>query len=63
MFVDDLVVVTTASWAIVKACKNFLVIYSDLTEQTPNMNKSSIYFPSWLNKRVRRPIGGILGME
>lgn len=45
MYVGDLVLITKASRSVARNVKLCLSIYSDLTGQNPNRNKSTIFFP------------------
>lgn len=63
MFADDLIIVSRASRSVARACKLCLNIYTDLTSQTPNVNKSAIHFPTWANKKLCRTISDFLGMK
>lgn len=63
MFVDDLIIVTCASRSAARACKVCLEIYRGLTRKMLNVNKSNIYFPSWINKKICKVIVEILDMN
>lgn len=63
MFADDLIIITCASRPVARACKLVLEMYRNLTSHMPNLNKSNVYFPSWVNKKVRRAIMKILGTQ
>lgn len=63
MFTDDLLIVILASRSATKVCKLCLEIYKDLTSQMGNMNKSNVYFPSWVNSRVCKAIMEILEIK
>lgn len=63
LFADDLIIITRVSWAAARACKLVLEMYRDLIGQMPNVNKTNVYFPSWVNKKVDGAIMKILGMQ
>lgn len=63
IFANDLVIVTKASRASAKSCMICLNIYNSLIGQCPNINKSFVYFPTQLNKRIVAPVCKILGMK
>lgn len=63
MFVDDLIIVSGASYLVARGYKTCLNIYTDLTGQTPSEYKSTVHFPSWANKKICRAISTILGMK
>lgn len=60
MFVDDLILVTKVSRLSAHNCLSYLNIYCELTGHKPNMNKSALYLPLWLNKQVAKSICSIL---
>lgn len=63
MYADDLILVSTASR---KSARNIclcLNIYTHLSGQYPNHNKSEIYFPNCFNKRVSPRICNILNFK
>lgn len=63
MYADDLVLITQATRRVARNVNLCLSIYSFLTGQNPNLNKSSVYFPKWLNGKLGRGISKILGFS
>lgn len=63
MFADDLTLITQASRSAARNIHLCLSIYSDLTGQRPNLLKSKIYFPSWLNSHIAKRICCILNLN
>lgn len=63
MFADDLTLITQASRSAARNIRLCLSIYSDLTGQRPNLLKSKIYFPSWLNSHIAKRICCILNLN
>lgn len=63
MYADDLVLITRATRFAARNIKLCLNFYGHLTGQHLNVSKSSIYFPSWFNKRVQASICSILCID
>lgn len=63
MFADDLIIITSASRKASRNCLLCLNIYQDLTEQKRNLNKSTIFFPSWCNKTIAKSISNIFNIK
>lgn len=61
MYADDLVLITKASRDVARNVRVCLPIYSKVTSQNPNNNKSFFFFcPKWYNKKVAKSIRIIL---
>lgn len=63
MYVDDLILITSASRKTARNVNLCLDIYHHLTGQKPNLNKAEIFFSIWLNKRVSDRISSILNFK
>lgn len=63
MFADDLILITKASRLSARNSLFCLNLYANITDQKPNLNKSSIFLPTWFNKRVSKAIASILGIK
>lgn len=60
MYADDLVIISRASRATAHNIIGCLEIYGFLTSQHINNSKSTVYFPTWFDKRVQNSICSIL---
>lgn len=63
MFANDLILISRASWKSARNCLFCLNPYFDLTRQKPNLTKSAIYLPSWVNKHLALSISRILNVK
>ncbi|XP_039138822.1 uncharacterized protein LOC120276159 [Dioscorea cayenensis subsp. rotundata] len=63
MYADDLILITHASRRIARNINLCLSIYSNISGQCPNVNKSAVFFPSWFNSRVTKSISSILNFN
>lgn len=54
------VLVSTASRKIARNILFCLDIYSNLTGQKPNLTNSTLYLPTWCNRRLAASIASIL---
>lgn len=63
MFADDLILITRVSCKVARACKLGISIYRNLIGQLPKVNRSTIHFPSWFNRRMCKSISNILGIR
>lgn len=63
MYEDDLILITKASRSVVRNIKFFLSVHSKLTGQNPNSSKSTVYFPSWFNKRLVSWMSNVLSFN
>lgn len=60
MYADDLVLISQATRKTARNIKLCLSIYALLNGQHSNLLKSTVYLPSWFNKRVSKSICSIL---
>lgn len=60
IYADDLILVTKANRQFAMNCHLCLFLYARLTVQCPNPLKSTVYYPSLLNKRIVSHIISIL---
>lgn len=60
MYGDDLVLITKAPRDVARNVRVCLSIYSKITSQNPNHNKSSVFFPKKFNQKVAKSISRIL---
>lgn len=60
MFADDLVIISRATRKVARFISLCLDLYEKISGHSPNVSKSIIYFPSWINKRIAKGICSIL---
>ena len=63
MYADDLLLITKASRTVARNIRFTFSLYSNLTGQKPNLNKSYVFFPKWLNQKLARGISNALGFK
>lgn len=63
MYADDLILITKANRKTARNWKLCLDIFAHLSGQVSNPSESTIYFPSWINKRLEKSIPNILDFK
>ncbi|KAJ0981969.1 hypothetical protein J5N97_010224 [Dioscorea zingiberensis] len=63
LYADDLFICGLASRKNARSIKMCLELYKTITGQRPNMSKSDLFFPTWVNSRIKKAIIEILDIK